>query len=152
MEVDIHAKTLLVHSVAPAALVADTTGAELDTVDFESVLYQIHVGVAMAGGGFDFKVQSSPDDGAGSPTGVWADVPHVDVGNGQIIGGAGSVDSIHAVIAIADANKVYRVGVISKDRHLRPVLTETGTITGGVIGVTALLSNPRTAPQADQNT
>lgn len=140
MEYDLHSHVKLVHAIAPAALVADTNGGPVDTLGFESLEWLIHVGTAFAGGGFDVTLEEDDDDGSGSPLGTWTSVP-----SDQILGALPS-------IAIADANKTFRVGSIGKKRHQRLVLTETGTISGGVIGVTALLSNPVTMPVPDQST
>lgn len=137
MEMDLHTGIKLVHSIAPAAIVADTNGAAIDTKDFESVEFAFHVGTAMVGGGFSVKLQ---DSDTGAFGGEQADVTAVD-----LLGA--TVD-----VAIGDANKVFRIGYIGKKRYVRPVLTETGTITGGVIGCMAILGHPKVGPVPDQNT
>lgn len=139
MERDLHSEIQIVHSIAPAALAVDTNGAAVDVKGFEGLEWVIHVGVAFAGGGYDVTIEQSPDDGSGSPTGVWTAVP-----TAETLGAL-------PVVAIADANLVLRVGSIGKERHQRPVLTETDTITAGVIGVSAVLAYPKTVPVADQS-
>ncbi len=138
MEFDLHNRVKVVQAVAPAALAVDTNGAAIDVLDFEGLEYVIEVGAAFVGGGFDVTIEQSPDDGSGSPTGVWTAVP-----------AAETLGALPQVI-ITDANTVFRVGSIGKERHQRVVLTETGTITAGIIGVTAVLSHPREVPTVAQ--
>lgn len=140
MEYDLHSKVKIVHCITPSAIAADTNGAAVDTLGYESCEFVIHVGTAMAGGGFDVTVEQSPDDGSGSPTGVWTAVP-----------AAETLGALPVIVA-TDADKVFRVGSIGKERHQRVVLTETGTISGGTVGATAILGNPVVAPVADQST
>lgn len=137
MEFDLHSNIKIVHCVAPAALAANTNGAAIDTLGFESCEFVFHVGAAFVGGGFNVTLQES-DTGAfgGEETAVPAD---------NTLGALPS-------IAIGDANKVFRVGSIGKKRYVRPVLTETGTITAGVIGCAAVLGHPKEGPVADQST
>ena len=137
MEMDLHTKIKLVHAIAPAAIAADTNGASIDTKDFESLEFAFHVGTAMVGGGFTVKLQES-DTGAFG--GEQNDVATTDLLSAALD------------VAIGDANKVFRIGYIGKKRYVRPVLTETGTITGGVIGCMAILSHPKVGPVPDQNT
>lgn len=140
MEFDLHSHVTTVNSIPPAVLAVDTNGTAVDTQGFESLEWVIHVGVAFAGGGYDVTIEQSPDDGSGSPTGVWTAVS------------AAETLGALPVVAIADANTTFRVGSIGKERHQRPVLTETGTITAGIIGVSAVLGHPHSAPVADQST
>lgn len=137
MEYDLHSKVQIVNAVPPAALAANTNGASIDTVGYESLEYVLHVGAAFVGGGFTVSLEESTTGAfGGEQTAVPAD---------DILGAL-------PVIDIGDTNKVYRVGSIGKKRYQRIVLTETGTITAGVIGVTAVLSHPKSAPIADQST
>lgn len=137
MEFDLHSRVDTRNAIPPAALAADTNGASIDTVDYNSLEYVIHVGTAFVGGGFDVTLEES-DTGAfgGEETAVPAD---------EILGALPS-------IAIGDANQTFRVGSIGKKRYQRIVLTETGTITAGIIGVTAVLGKARDMPVADQST
>lgn len=137
MEYDLHSRVNTVNCVPPAALAADTNGAAVDTLGFESLEYVIHVGTAFVGGGFDVTLEES-DTGAfgGEETAVPAE---------ETLGALPS-------IAIGDANKTFRVGSIGKKRYQRIVLTETGTISAGVIGVAGVLSHPKQLPVADQST
>jgi len=140
MEYDIHNSILAVHAIPAAAHTGTQTSAPIDTKGFESIEYICHVGTAMVGGGFDVTIEQSPDDGTGSPTGVWTAVPAAET--------LGTLPTI----SIADTNAVFRVGSIGKERHQRLVATESGTITAGVFGVTAILGNPQTVPTDAQNT
>ena len=140
MEYDIHSNLKIVHAIAPAVNIASVNGAAIDVLGFESIEYIIHVGAALVGGGFDVTVEQSPDDGSGASTGVWTAVP------------AAETLGVLPVLVATDANKVLRVGSIGKERHQRVVLTETGTVTAGVTGASAVLGNPVTKPVPDQST
>lgn len=141
MEYSLHHDVKIEHAIPPEAHVATTvTGAWIDTKDHDSLEYVIHVGVAMAGGGYDVTIEQDEDDGAGSPVGAPSAVS------------ADETLGALPVVAIADANKVFRVGSIGKARFQRVILTETGTISAGVIGATAVLGHGKRNPQADQST
>jgi hypothetical protein len=137
MEHELHSRIKLVHGIAPAAIVATTNSAAIDTQGFESCEFVFHVGTAMVGGGFDVTLQQSATGAFG---GEETAVP------------AANIVGALPTIAIGDANKVFRVGTIGKERYQRAVMTETGTITGGVVGCMAILSHPQEAPVADQFT
>jgi hypothetical protein len=137
LEHSIHHNVRAVHVVAPAAIAANTNGASVDCLGFESLEFLFHVGAAMVGGGFDVTFEESDTGAFGGEQNA--------VATAEILGGP-------VQISIGDANKVFRAGYVGKKRHVRPVLTETGTITAGVVGCMALLSVPRYAPVADQNT
>ena len=51
----------------------------------------------------------------------------------------------HAIVA-ADDNKVFELGYLGRQRYLRVVVTASGTTTGGVYGVSIILSDPRVLP------
>lgn len=137
MEHELHSRIRIVHAIAPAAINASTNGAAIDTKGFESLEYLLHVGTAMVGGGFTCVFQESATGAFG---GEETTVP-----TANVIGGS-------PVVSIGDTNMVFRVGIVGKERYQRIQIIETGTITGGVIGVTALLGDPKEAPVADQNT
>lgn len=141
MEYDIHSELNTVIAVSPEALAADTDGASIDTEGFEGLEYVVSVGTAFVGGGFDITLEES-DTGAfgGEETAVPA---------ANIVGGLS--DSIAIQVVITDADTTFRVGSVGKLRFQRCVLTETGTISAGVIGVTAVLGRPYFKPVADQN-
>ena len=145
MEFDLHSRVKIVDCVPPEALAVDTDGAGVDTLNFNGLEWIVHVGAAFVGGGYDITLEEDVDDGSGSPAGTWTAVP-----DAEILGNLSPTIAIQVIIT--DTDKVYRVGSIGKKRHQRVVLTETGTITAGVIGVTAVLSHPRDVPPADQNT
>ncbi len=138
MEFDLHSRVKVESAVPPEALAVDTNGSAHDTVDFNGLEYVISVGAAFVGGGFDVSIEQSPDDGSGSPTGVWTAVP-----------AAETLGPLPQVV-ITDVDTVFRVGSIGKERHQRVVLTETGTISAGLIGVVAVLSHPREVPTVAQ--
>lgn len=137
MEYSDHYGMRIVHVVAPAAIAANTNGASVDSLGYESVEFIWHVGTAMVGGGFDVTFEESDTGAFGGEQNA--------VAVADIVGGP-------VQISIGDANKVFRAGYIGKKRYVRPVMTETGTITGGVVGCSAVLGHARNEPVADQNT
>ena len=140
MEHSLHNKVSIVHSTAPAVYTASTVGAEIDTKGFESCEFIIHIGTALVGGGFTALLEDSPDNGSGAPTGVWTAVADEN-----------RLGALPVSIA-TDANLVLRVGSISKERFQRLTLTETGTVSAGVIGATCVLGHPKNAPTTEQAT
>ena len=137
MEHSLHDKISIVHAIAPAAIAADTDGAAVDTQGYESLEWVLHVGTAMVGGGFTVTLEESDvNTFGGEETAVTTD---------ETLGTL-------PVVSIGDANKVFRVGSIGKKRYQRLTLTETGTISGGVIGCTAILGHPKNAPTDEQAT
>lgn len=131
---DLHSRIKAVPVISPQALAATTNGATVDTLGYESCEFVIHVGTAFAGGGFDVTLQES-DDGS-----TWTAVDAEE-----------TIGVLPSIVA-TDAAKCFRVGTVGKKRYQRPVLTETGTISAGTIGVTAILGHPENAPVADQST
>lgn len=145
MEHDLHTRVKVVNSVPPAALAADTNGTGVDSLGYESLEFVVHVGTAFVGGGFAISLEESD-------TGVFGGEENA-VAAGDLIGGIGTGSpALAASVAIGDANRTFRFGYKGKKRHVRPVLTETGTISAGVIGVTALLGHPKVLPEPDSNT
>lgn len=137
MEHSLHSDIQIVHCIAPAALTGNTVGAAIDGAGFESLEYALHVGTAMVGGGFTATVFESE-------TGAFA--------GEQSVAPADAIRGGLPVISIGDANKTFRFGYIGKMRYTQLALTETGAITGGVVGCMAILGHPKNAPVADQNT
>lgn len=139
MEQDLHSQIKIVYAIEPVIHTAHAVGAEIDTIGYESCEFVMIVGDALDGS-FTSGIDQSPDDGSGSPTGVWTAVPAADILGTQ------------AVISISDTDKVYRVGSIGKERHQRLTLTETAANTAGILGAIAILSHPVTKPVAEQYT
>lgn len=143
MEYDLHSYVKIVHAIEPAIHTTTQTSAAIDTAGYESLEWVLHVGDAIAGGGsFNVTIEQDEDDPSspGTPIGAWAVVP-----TAEIIGAL-------PAIADADTDKVFRVGSIGKMRHQRLVLTEVPSVTGGIVGCVAILSNPHTTPEPDQST
>lgn len=139
MEYDLHSEIQIAYIIEPVIHTAHAVGVELDCLGFESLEYVIVIGDAIDGD-FTTELEQSPDDGAGSPTGVWTAVPAKDI--------IGTLP----VLTIADTDKVFRVGCVGKERHQRLTLTEGSANTAGIVGAIAILGNPVTKPVADQST
>ncbi len=133
MESDLHNELFAVHSIPPAVYTATEVGAVIDTKNYEGLEYFIHVGVALTGGGFTALLEECETSG-GTYTAVAA---------------ANRLGDLPVFLA-TDANKVLRVGSIGKMRYSRLTLTETTTVTAGVIGAIAVLGVPRTIPTTAQ--
>jgi hypothetical protein len=139
MEQDLHSQMKVVFAIEPVIHTAHAVGAEIDTKGYESCEFVVVIGDALDGS-FTAIIDQSPDDGAGSPTGVWTAVPAA-----EVLGTA-------LVISIADTDKVFRIGTIGKERHQRLTLTEVGANTAGIMGAVAILSHPVIKPVAEQYT
>lgn len=137
MEYDLHSQVSVENGIAPQALAATTDGAVIDTLGFESLEWLLHIGTAFVGGGFTVSFEES-------------DV--VTFGGEETAVPAANVLGDTPVVSIGDANTVFRVGIIGKKRFQRITLTETGTISAGVIGVVALLGHAKSMPTAEQAT
>ena len=139
MEYDLHNNMKVVFAIEAVIHTADAVSAEIDVLGFESLEWVISIGDAIDGD-FTTVLEQSPDDGAGSPTGVWAAVP--------------AADRLGAlpILTIADTDKVFRVGSIGKERHQRLTLVEGSANTAGIVGANAILGNPKTVPTVAQFT
>ena len=134
-EYDLHNSTKMVHGIPAAVYTATTVVSDaIDTLGFESIEWVIHIGVAING---DYTVTLTESDTEGS---TYTAVP------------AAETLGTLPVLTIADANKVFRVGSIGKKQFQKLTLTEGSANTAGVVGVTAILSNPKTVPTAAQAT
>ncbi len=139
MEYDLHSNIKVVFAIEPVIHTAHAVGAEIDTLGYESCEFIIVIGDAIDGD-FVAEIDQSPDDGSGSPTGVWTAVPSKDI--------LGTLP----VLTIADTDKVFRVGSVGKERHQRLTLTEGSANTTGIVGAVAILGNPVSKPVAAQST
>ena len=139
-EFDLHSNIKAVHCIEAAVHTATTTnGAAIDTDGFESCEFIVHVGAAIDGD-FTVALEQSPDNGSGSPT-SWTAVPAAEV-----------LGTNPVVIVTGHTDSVARIGFIGKERHVRAVLTETAANTAGIVGVTAILGNPKVGPVPGQAT
>ena len=148
MEYDLHSNVKVVKGIGAtdgAAAGASTVSAEIDTLGYESLEWLLDVGTITTGT-FTTLLEASPDDGAGSPTGVWTAVPAA-----NILGNSGGAAGAGPSLIATDDDQVRRIGVISKVRHQR--LTVVGAATPVAdICVMALLGNPVTRPVPNQTT
>lgn len=138
MEFDLHSFIKAVFCIEPAVHTAATTnGASIDMSQdggYESLEYIVTVGAAIDG---DFEVSCEESD----DNSVWTAVP-----SDEVLG------TNPVVIVTAHTDSVARIGSIGKKRYQRCVLTETATNTAGIVGVNAVLGNPKEAPVAGQAT
>ncbi len=61
------------------------------------------------------------------------------------------LDDTEPAIVAADDDKVWAIGYRGLKRYARVVVTAAGTTTGGIVGVVAVLANPRNAPVTQDN-
>jgi len=139
MEQDLHSSIKIIFAIEAVIHTATAVGAEIDTLGYESLEWVISIGDALDGS-FTTLLEQSPDDGSGSASGVWTTVPTAEI--------LGSLP----VPAIADTDKVFRVGSIGKQRHQRLTLTEVDANTAGIMGANAILGDPVDQPVDDQYT
>ena len=140
MYYDLHSNVKGVRAISPATVTGagTTTGETIDTVGYESLEYIIATGTVTAVSATSdlFTIQES-DTGSGG----WTDVDASEQLGGTI-----------ATLQATDDDKVFRIGVISKKRYQRIVLTRTGASANYLVSAVAVLSNPKSAPVADQST
>lgn len=140
LEYDLNSRIKIVHVIPPAVYTADAVGAIINVgptgtapqeQGFLSMCYLIHIGTALIGGGFICIFEES-------------DV--VTFGGEETVVPAANVLGGSPIMVATDANETRRVGIVGKKQYQRLTLDETGTVTAGVIGATALLANPRFIP------
>jgi hypothetical protein len=131
---DIKTETVITPT-AGAAAGASTVGAVVDTLGFNSLEYVVSAGTITTGD-FTATLEQSPDDGTGSPTGVWTAVPS------DLVLGTG------IAFAVADDDVTQRVGIIGKERHQRFTLVGANTPVADMC-VIAVLGNSYTQPTAE---
>ena len=134
MEHDLHNSVSAVVALTSQSITTNTTtnGATVDTAGFESLDFQIISG-ALNAGTFTAEIEESPDDGAGSPTGVWTAV------DSELVLGA-------AVFADTEDNTVKRIGTISKERFVRLTIVSTGASGANILAGVAVLGDPQVLP------
>jgi hypothetical protein len=120
-----------------SAYTVTTTGNTIDTKGFESVIFVFVSGPITLGEG-SVTLEQSPDDGTGSPTGVWTAIP-----------AEHTIGALPAIVGAGDANKVFRVGSIGKERFQRVIWTEDVAFSSFFVGCTAVLCNPKSVPTAE---
>ena len=108
----------------------------IDTAGFESLEWVITIGVAING---DF-------------TCVFEESDVVTFGGEETVVDAENVLGTSPVLTIADADKVFRVGIIGKKQFQRMTLVEGSANTAGITGSNAILGHPKNAPTDAQST
>jgi hypothetical protein len=136
MEHSLHHKVKVVVGIEPVVHTADAPSAIVDTKGFESLEWVITVGVAIDG---DFTTVLEESD-------------VVTFGGEETAVSAAETLGTLPVLTIADADKVYRVGVIGKKRFQKITLVEGSANTTGIVGANAILGHPKNAPTDAQFT
>ena len=134
-EFDQSSDLTLAHVIPPAVYTATEVGGIIDTRGYESVTFAIHIGVAING---SFTALIEEGDVA-------------NLSDATVLPAANRIGDL-PTLAIADANKVFRVGSTGKKRYVRLTLTEGSANTAGVVGALAILGNPKSTPTDAQNT
>lgn len=117
------------HSLAPATRTSGANGAGVDLAEWEAAAVVVHVG-SYTDGTHTIEVQEADDDGTGSPD-TWTAVADTEL------------DGTEPVIdASGDANTVFEVGYKGSKRHLRAVVTTSGTTSGATYGATVVRGHP----------
>lgn len=117
-------------SLAPSAYTATTNGDAVDLANFDGAAAVIDVG-AYTDGTHTFEVQHAPDDGSGSP-GTWEAVDDADLDGTE-----------PEVSASGDADTVHEIGYQGANRHLRVVVTTSGTTSGAEYGASIVRGHAR---------
>lgn len=142
---DLNSEVKVLVSTAPVVATAVLVGAEIDTKGFGSCEFVVMTGVLGAGTSNPI-IEQSPDDGAGSPTGVWTAVP-ID----QTLGGDGVLAGTLGLIIATDDGAIFRFGSIGKERFQRLTLPETTDWTSFIVSAICILSNPEKTPVDGQS-
>ena len=129
-EFDLHSNIKVVPAIPPEVFTAIKTGTTVDTLGYESCEFVYFSGVL----------------GTGVADSVWATVGAADV--------LGSVDGVVSMVNMiaTDDDATFRTGYIGKKRYVRVNLLETSAFTSFILGVIAILGNPKERPVAAQNT
>jgi hypothetical protein len=138
MNKDLHNNIATVMLYEPQNTTADTYSNLVDLQGAESVELLVHCGALTGVDGsnyFEFKVYESDTTAAADFTLV---------GTNDLLGAFTRVDST------TKDQVIQKVGYIGNKRYLRVLIDETGTITAGIVGVTAILSNGRHQPLTDR--
>ena len=131
---DAHSRMKATFVIESVVRTATVVGAIIDTKDYESLEYIIKVDDALVGGGFTALLEESDAS---------------DLAGSNVLAAAERLGALPIAIA-TDTDFVARVGTIQKKRYSRLTLTETGTVTAGIIGAIAIQQHPRYAPTAEQ--
>lgn len=124
---DIVHNIAVVQSIAPADISANTNGAGIDLLGFDSVAFIVNTGAITSAGAFTLKLQESDTDS-----------------------GYTDVDPDHYQASVSGnlaANSTVKVGYRGFKRWVRPVLTK-GSGTSIIAGVTAIKGNAVDKPVA----
>ncbi|MER7807918.1 hypothetical protein [Streptomyces sp900116325] len=128
---DAYSNVTLRETLAIATRTASANGTGVDRATngsmFQDAMVVVHTGV-ITDGTHAIDVQESDDNSA------WVSVA------------ASELQGSEPTIAAADDNKLFVIGYKGQKRYLRVVLTAAGTTSGGTLGATVLLANPRVAP------
>lgn len=117
-------------SLAPSSYTASTNGTAVDLANFDGAAAVIDVG-AYTDGTHTFEVQHAPDDGSGNP-GTWEAVPDTDLDGTEPV-----------VDAAGDANTIHEIGYQGANRHLRVVVTTSGTTSGAEYAASVVRGHAR---------
>ncbi len=137
MEHSLHNKVKIEFVLEGIVRTADGVGAIIDTAGFESLEYVMQVSAALVGGGFVMLLEESDVVTFG--------------GEETVVSAEETLGTLPSCIA-TDTDFVARVGVIGKKRFQRATLTETGTVTAGIVSVIGILGHPKNAPTDEQVT
>lgn len=117
------------HSLAPATRTAGATGAAVDLALWDAACVVVHVG-SYTDGTHTIEVQEADDDGSGA-AGSFTAVADADLDGAEPV-----------IDASGDANSVFEVGYKGAKRHLRVVVTTSGTTSGATYGATVVRGHP----------
>lgn len=134
MEHSLHNKLQIEFVLEGIVRTATGVGAIIDTKGFESLEYVMIVSAALVGGGFVMLLEESDASNMAGSNVVSADE---------------TLGTLPLCIA-TDTDFVARVGCIGKKRFQRATLTETGTVTAGIVSVIGILGHPKNAPTDEQ--
>lgn len=134
MHRDTHSNIKTVPVINPAAAITGngvTTGATIDTADFDSLEFAFQSGV-LTDGAFAIALWAGDASNMSDEVLVTA---------AELIGSA-------PAFAATDDNVCKRVGYRGPKRYVRPKATQSGATSGGFLACQAIQGHPRVAPVA----
>lgn len=137
MTKDLFNNVVIKNALNTQEIATDTTtaGVIIDTAGFESLTFAVQSGT-LTDGSYTVLIQEGDNSSLTDATAVAdADLLGTEAG---------------ASFALADDNKVTKIGYLGTKRYVRLSIVSAGTTTGGTLGAVAILGHARYNPNSTQ--
>jgi hypothetical protein len=137
MTKDLFNNVVIKNALNTQAIATDTTtaGAIIDTAGFESLTFAVQSGT-LTDGSYTVLLQEGDNSGLSDAEAV---------ADSDLLG-----TEAGASFALADDNKVTKIGYLGTKRYVRLSLVSADTTTGGTLGAVAILGHARFNPNSTQ--